>query len=97
MYSGPLDEQTFVTHVIRFLQQQTYWKNTLMVITCNNSDGWYGHTYVSPSSPSFGAQAGQLNCSGRSDSGTPLTGVNGKPANGRCSSGRHILFLVISP
>ena len=27
-YSDPLDEQTFIVHVINFLQQQPDWKNT---------------------------------------------------------------------
>ena len=42
-YSDPLDEQTFVTTVINFLQQQKDWKNTAVVIAYDDSDGWYDH------------------------------------------------------
>ncbi|MDE1941946.1 MAG: alkaline phosphatase family protein [Betaproteobacteria bacterium] len=96
-YSDPLDEQAFVTQVVNFLQQQPDWKNTLVVVTYDDSDGWYDHVYVSPTSPSFDSQADQLNGSGVCGSGTPLAGVNGKPVNGRCGPGTRIPFLVISP
>ncbi|MDE2341943.1 MAG: alkaline phosphatase family protein [Betaproteobacteria bacterium] len=96
-YSDPLDEQAFVTQVINFLQQQPDWKNTLVVVTYDDSDGWYDHAYVSPTSPSFDSQADQLNGSGVCGSGTPLAGINGKPVNGRCGPGTRIPFLVISP
>ncbi|MDE2212017.1 MAG: alkaline phosphatase family protein [Betaproteobacteria bacterium] len=96
-YSDPLDEQAFVTQVINFLQQQPDWKNTVVVVTYDDSDGWYDHAYVSPTSPSFDSQADQLNGAGICGSGTPLVGVNGKPVNGRCGPGTRIPFLVISP
>src|SRR5271154_3258418 len=42
-YSDPLDEQTFVTTVINFLQKQKDWANTAVVIAYDDSDGWYDH------------------------------------------------------
>jgi phospholipase C len=41
--SNPLDEQAFVTKVINFLQQQPDWKNTAVIVTYDDSDGWYDH------------------------------------------------------
>src|ERR1700677_190103 len=42
-YSDPLDEQTFVTTVINFLQKQKDWSSTAVVIAYDDSDGWYDH------------------------------------------------------
>ena len=42
-YSDPLDEQTFVTETINFLQQQPGWSSTLVIIAYDDSDGWYDH------------------------------------------------------
>jgi len=42
-YSNPLDEQTFVTHAINFLQQRPEWADTLVIIAYDDSDGWYDH------------------------------------------------------
>ena len=42
-YSDPLDEQTFITKLINFLQQQPAWSSTMVVIAYDDSDGWYDH------------------------------------------------------
>jgi phospholipase C len=42
-YSNPLDEQAFVTQVVNFLQQQPDWRNTLIIVAYDDSDGWYDH------------------------------------------------------
>jgi phospholipase C len=41
--SNALDEQAFVAKVLNFLQQQADWKNTAVIITYDDSDGWYDH------------------------------------------------------
>ena len=41
--SDPLDEQTFVTTVINFLQSTPDWKDTAVVMAYDDSDGWYDH------------------------------------------------------
>ncbi|WP_322014615.1 alkaline phosphatase family protein [Paraburkholderia sp. J12] len=51
--SDPLDEQSFVTSVVNFLQQQPDWKNTAVIVTYDDSDGWYDHQYVTPTTSSF--------------------------------------------
>ena len=96
-YSDPLDEQNFVATVINFLQQQPDWKNTAVIITWDDSDGWYDHSYVTPTHSSYDAQADQVNGSGVCGSGTQPLGVKGSPVNGRCGPGTRIPLLVISP
>ena len=52
-YSSPLDEQTFISQVMNFLQPQPDWVNTLVIIEYDDSDGWYDHQaspIVNPSS-----------------------------------------------
>ena len=42
-YSDPLDEQTFLVNTINKIQQSRYWASTAIVITYDDSDGWYDH------------------------------------------------------
>ncbi len=95
-YSDPLDEQAFIAEVVNFLQQQPDWSSTAVIITYDDSDGWYDHRYTAPTSASFNA-VDQLNGPGVCGSGTQQSGVGGSPVNGRCGPGTRIPFLVISP
>jgi phospholipase C len=105
--SDPLDEQAFVVKVINFLEQQPDWKDTAVIITYDDSDGWYDHRYASPTTSSFdsttkeGAVTGadQLNGAGMctSPDAKPGVGINGGVVNGRCGPGTRVPFLVISP
>lgn len=96
-YSDPLDEQAGTVALINFLQQQPDWKSTAVIITWDDSDGWYDHAFAKVTSPSFDAEADQLDGPGKCGTGTPLAGVDGKPVNGRCGPGTRLPFLVISP
>ena len=42
-YSDPLLEQQFVVTVINALQKSNLWSSTAIVITWDDSDGWYDH------------------------------------------------------
>jgi phospholipase C len=95
--SDPLDEQEGAVSLINFLQQQPDWKNTAVIITYDDSDGWYDHAYATPTSASYDATADQVNGPGRCGSGTQPYGLNGQPVNGRCGPGTRIPFIVISP
>ncbi len=95
-YSDPLDEQQFVTKVVNFLMQQPDWKNTAVVVTYDDSDGWYDHQYMAPVHSSLNA-VDQLNGNGVCGTGTQPTGIAGAPVNGRCGPGTRIPFVVISP
>ncbi len=100
-YSDPLDEQTFVTEVINFLEQQPDWKSTAVLIVYDDSDGWYDHQFATVGNGSFDATVDQLTASGACGvKGTTAQadGVAGKGAvNGRCGPGARQPFLVVSP
>lgn len=96
-YSDPLDEQAGTVALINFLEQQLDWKNTAVIITWDDSDGWYDHAFAKVTNPSFDPEADQLDGPGKCGKGAALPGVDGKPANGRCGPGTRLPFLVISP
>lgn len=96
-YSDPLDEQAGVVQLINFIQQQPDWKNTAVIITYDDSDGWYDHAFTAVTHSSFDATADQLNGAGVCGSGTAPVGIAGQPVNGRCGPGTRIPFLLISP
>lgn len=97
--SDPLDEQAFVTKVVNFLMQQPDWKNTAIILTYDDSDGWYDHQYTPPTTSSTDATADQLNGSGNCSStvSSPGIGATGSAVNGRCGPGTRIPLIVISP
>lgn len=99
--SDPLDEQEGLVTLVNFLQRQPEWKNTAVILTYDDTDGWYDHAYTPPTSASYNSSSDQLNGSGQCGAGDatqpPLLGVAGKPVNGRCGPGMRIPFLVISP
>ncbi len=96
-YSDPLDEQAGTVKLINFLQQQPDWSSTAVIITWDDSDGWYDHAFATVTSSSFDATADQLSGAGSCGSGTPANGVNNSPVNGRCGPGTRLPFLVVSP
>jgi phospholipase C len=96
-YSDPLDEQTFVTTVINFLQQQKDWKDTMVVINYDDSDGWYDHQMGPIVNQSATAQDALLGVGSCGDPNVSLAGVNGAHAQGRCGYGPRLPLLVISP
>ncbi len=42
-YSDPTDEQTFLVNTINSIEKSKYWPSTAIVITYDDSDGWYDH------------------------------------------------------
>jgi phospholipase C len=88
--SDPTMEQVWLTQVINAVQQSEYWNNTVIIITYDDSDGWYDHVngpLTSTSNTTDDALAGTGNC------GTPSSGAI--PA--RCGHGPRLPLLVISP
>jgi phospholipase C len=100
-YSDPLDEQTGTVELINFLQKQPEWKDTAVIVTYDDSDGWYDHAYARPTTASYDAIADQLNGPGQCGTGVQTqpqpNGLNGQPVNGRCGPGTRIPFIVVSP
>jgi phospholipase C len=101
--SNPLDEQTGLVNLINTLQQSPDWSSTAVIIAYDDSDGWYDHAFIQPTTrASFSTAADFLNGTGNCGipgaSGTSKpVGVNGQPVNGRCGPGMRQPFVVISP
>jgi phospholipase C len=96
--SDPLDEQTGLVTLINFLQQQPDWDSTAVVVSYDDSDGWYDHAFAATTHTSFSA-SDALNGAGLCGAvgSTEPTGVKGLPVAGRCGPGTRIPFMVISP
>jgi phospholipase C len=73
-YSDPLDEQAGIVTLINFIQQLPDWKNTAVIVTWDDSDGWYDHAFTKPTNPSADAQADRLDGPGKCGTGTPMAG-----------------------
>jgi phospholipase C len=97
--SDPLDEQAFDVDLVNFVMKQPDWKNTAIIVTYDDSDGWYDHRFATPTSSSFDTVADQLNGPGTCGSTSIPRGVGlgGTAVNGRCGPGTRVPFLVISP
>jgi len=100
-YSDPLDEQQFVVQEINALEKTPDWASTAVVISYDDSDGWYDHVYrgIHNTSNTLGAAIG-----GSQDflTGTGLCGdTTANPPlggeNGRCGYGPRLPLMVISP
>ncbi|MCW2598680.1 MAG: phosphoesterase [Frankiales bacterium] len=90
-YSNPLDEQQFVTREINALMGTPDWKNTAVVVSYDDSDGWYDHAYAGVQNPST-TVADALTGAGQCGTGTSLSGQQG-----RCGYGPRLPLLLISP
>jgi phospholipase C len=96
-YSDPLDEQNFIVNTINFLQQRPEWSSTAVIITYDDSDGWYDHQ-MSPIVNQSQTPADVLSGAGLCGSATPgLAGIDTPNAQGRCGYGPRLVFMVISP
>ena len=101
-YSEPADEQAFVTREIDTLMRTPDWPHTAVIISYDDSDGWYDHAYSGVSNPSLspadnltnttlsGPTSGQ--CGPSPQTTAPLAGQQG-----RCGFGPRLPLLVISP
>jgi phospholipase C len=108
-YSDPIDEQRFIVQVVNAVMASPEWSSTAIIITYDDSDGWYDHQMppiVNPSSSTLvDTLSGAGSCTGSNTASqqgittpaTPLLGNDGNPALGRCGYGTRIPFVVISP
>ncbi|MGH9095088.1 MAG: alkaline phosphatase family protein [Acidimicrobiales bacterium] len=90
--SNPLDEQRFVTHTINHLQKLPSWKSTAVVVSYDDSDGWYDHQIgpiVHPSQTALGTLGAPGMCGSNTAAGTP--------EQARCGVGPRLPLLVVSP
>jgi len=97
-YSDPLLEQHFVVQVINTVMKSKYWKDTAIVITYDDSDGWYDHVYPPIANPSALNAPATLSASNDAltapgQCGVPLAGA----VMGRCGYGPRMPLVVVSP
>ncbi len=88
-YSDPLDEQTFDINTVNAIEHSKFWSSTAIIITYDDSDGWYDH--VEPPT---------VNGSNDSTVDTALctsVAVTEGSRNDRCGYGMRMPFVVISP
>jgi phospholipase C len=101
-YSDPQDEQQFIAREINQLEQSPDWGSTAVLVTYDDSDGWYDHANSGVTNPSLSPAdnltptnstlptSGQ--CGPNPQTAAPLAGEQG-----RCGFGPRLPFLVISP
>jgi phospholipase C len=97
--SDPLDEQEFLVNTINFIQQSKYWDSTAIVVTYDDSDGWYDHQ-ASPIVNSSMGVADFLNGTGVcGDQENILPGIDSfnEHAMARCGHGPRLPILILSP
>jgi phospholipase C len=89
-YSDPLAEQTFLVDAINRLQMMPEWESMAIIITYDDSDGWYDHQMGPIVKQSHSVADALL---GPGNAGTPPAGG----FQGLCGYGPRIPCLVISP
>jgi phospholipase C len=87
-YSSPLDEQTFLVNTINQIEKSKDWKSTAIIVTYDDSDGWYDHQ-VMPIVNGSNTSADTPFCSS-----APTTLDSWTT---RCGFGQRLPMLVISP
>jgi phospholipase C len=96
--SDTLDAQTFIVQVINFLQSRPEWATTAVIITYDDSDGWYDHVQgpiVNTSTTNQDSLTGTNQCGTGITLPGPLSGAT--PVQGRCAFGPRLPFQLISP
>jgi len=88
--SDPLDEQTFLVNTINALERSPYWSSTAIIISYDDSDGWYDHV-MGPIVSRSSTPADNLTGSGVCGHGSPAA------FEGRCGYGPRLPLMVISP
>ena len=97
-YSDPLDEQAWLASTVNHLEALPSWRSTAVIITWDDSDGWYDHVLgpiQTQSQTSLDSLTGTGQC-GHQAAQVPRT-RSGAPEQGRCGLGPRLPFLVISP
>jgi phospholipase C len=93
-YSNPLDEQNFLVQFINKIEQSPEWHDTAIIISYDDSDGWYDHV-MGPIVNQSDVTDDQLLAPG--SCGTPKPNQVSGNQNGRCGYGPRLPLLIISP
>jgi phospholipase C len=87
-YSDPLDEQNVLVNTVNQIEQSKFWASTAVVVTYDDSDGWYDHQASTITNGSNTA-ADTTMCS------SAALALGSYP--NRCGYGPRLPLLVISP
>jgi len=97
--STPLLEQTSIVTAINAIEQSPFWRDTAIMITYDDSDGWYDH--VAGPIISFSQDPNNDAISGNPKTSTGACGTPGPGVTisiqDRCGFGVRLPFLLISP
>jgi len=93
-YSSPLDEQKFLTREINAIQKSKSWSSTAIVVTYDDSDGWYDHVAPTILNGSADPATDQAVCT--TAAAKPATAPAGGYAD-RCGPSQRLPFVLISP
>jgi phospholipase C len=101
-YSDPADEQAFVTREINALMRTPDWPHTAVIISYDDSDGWYDHAYPGVENPSLSPADNLTNTTlSGPTSGQCGPGPQGSAPlaheQGRCGFGPRLPLLAVSP
>ena len=90
-YSDPLDEQTFLVDTINRLEKRPEWQTTAVIISYDDSDGWYDHVLGPIVSQSNDPGADALTGTGKCGQAPPGAYQD------RCGYGPRLPLMVVSP
>jgi phospholipase C len=88
--SDPLLEQQFVVNTVNAIEESPYWPSTAIIITYDDSDGWYDHAIPPVINGSDDSTVGDTAVC----TSVPITVGS---AEDRCGFGDRLPFIVISP
>ena len=87
-YSDPIDEQNFLVNTVNKIEESKYWASTAIIITYDDSDGWYDH------------QASKIVNGSNTSADTAMcstAAITLGSYNYRCGYGPRLPLVVISP
>lgn len=90
-YSNPLLEQEFLVETVNALQKLPQWKDMAIIISYDDSGGWYDHEMMAMINDSQ-IPEDALVAPGNAGSNPPLGGYQGRPGYGF-----RVPFVLISP
>jgi phospholipase C len=88
-YSDPLDEQNFIVNTVNEIEKSKFWSSTAIVVTYDDSDGWYDHQKSPIVNGSNDATLDTALCSS--------VAVRVGTRSDRCGYGPRLPLVVISP
>jgi phospholipase C len=87
--SDPLDEQKWLVNTVNQIEESKFWPSTAIVITYDDSDGWYDHVAPHLLNGSDNSTIDEAACE--------ATPIRIGTQNGRCGYSQRLPMLVISP